>query len=485
MVKDAPVAAIPTGALYDSVDFMLDKPGIAYKRGGTSYADFAAGTTASYYGMVHYADFPTGGQLLAWSKPSAGNSKLFRLLTGSAPAGIDTGEATNLPPISYPKLLVDKLVVPLASGVGAPPHKVTWDGATLTNAVWGGTPPSGKYVEVYKSRIALAGRVANPDRVFFSPAPDPEDTWDVGNAYIAMDHPVTGLASLQNTLIVFSAGHTERITGADPPPDTDMDRAVIGAIGCTDARSIAVYQDNAIFANPSGVYLTNGAGFQDLTEAGLVQSYWQSLFSGYDSATWVIAAGMFRGYYFVSILDATGALVDAMMCNVARRSWWRLSGAFRAMAYTTSSGVNHELYLATRAAPRVHKASGIFLPTSSNPTDADGGAVLPQMQLRLVGQGVGVKQFGFGRVTYDLRAASGVSTMAVTVAEGVEANTFSAVPESPLAETTQPERPRFTISRRAQGVNLKFAAQTTSPDELSIYAVEVEQMAIPTVQGGV
>jgi hypothetical protein len=126
----------------------------------------------------------------------------------------------------------------------------------------------------------LGGSTANPNRLFFSPTPDIEATWDTANSWIDCDYAITGLASLHNVLLIFSQGHTERIIGSTPPPGSDMDRAPVGSIGCTDARSIVVQEGNAIFANPRGVYLTNGAGFASLTTEGFIETYWQSLLPG-------------------------------------------------------------------------------------------------------------------------------------------------------------------------------------------------------------
>jgi hypothetical protein len=72
--------------------------------------------------------------------------------------------------------------------------------------------------------------------------------------------------------------------------------------------------------------------------------------------------------------------------------------------------------------------SGLFTPTASNKNDADGTAVTPLLEYRLFGQGTGLKAYGFGRLTYDMRdAASDNPTLAVTAAPGVEATTYAAV----------------------------------------------------------
>jgi hypothetical protein len=146
-----------------------------------------------------------------------------------------------------------------------------------------------------------------------------------------------------------------------------MDRAPVGSIGCTDARSIVVQEGNAIFANPRGVYLTNGAGFASLTTEGFIETYWQSLFVGYDPSTWTIAAGVLRSFYFVFILDNNGALVDALMCYVPNRAWWRLTN-MRGLMFASAVGAQEELYYADRSTNRIVKLSGIFTPARATRT---------------------------------------------------------------------------------------------------------------------
>ena len=87
-----------------------------------------------------------------------------------------------------------------------------YDGSA-TPAALGGSPPAGKFAAIYKTRVYLAGTAANPNRVFASPTPDIEATWDTSNSYLDADYPVTGLAPLANQLLVFSAGHLERFIG--------------------------------------------------------------------------------------------------------------------------------------------------------------------------------------------------------------------------------------------------------------------------------
>jgi hypothetical protein len=262
-----------------------------------------------------------------------------------------------------------------------------------------------------------------------------------------------------------------------------MDRAPVGSVGCTDARSIVVQEDNCLFANPRGVYLTNGAGFASLTTEGLVESYWQGLFSGYDPASWSISAGVFRSFYFVTVMNGS-TLIDTLMCNVPRRAWWRLTN-MKPLMFSQAVGASEELYYADRSTNRIVQMSGIFNPASGNKNDANGTAVTPAVEYRAIGDGTGIKNFGFGRVTYTMTdAASDNPTMAVTVKTGVDADTSSTPSESPLVETTLKTRKRFSVFKDAQSVTIRLV-QSNASAKTEINALEVEQSAFPLSAEGV
>lgn len=480
MVRDSPRPSIPSAGVYDAADFLLHQPGIAIKRGGTSYAGPALGDN-TYAEAVVAADFPDAQQIIAIGAGGATQPFHVFKVTGGASTDITGTVGANV--VDTPKLRVgggkNLLIFPNADGATVP---TKYDGVATTSLL-AGTPSPGKFAAIYATRLVLGNKVGNENRLFFSPTPDIESTWDTANSWLDCDYAITGIAALANALLIFSQGHTERIIGTSPPPGTDMQRTVIGGIGCTDARSIVVQEGNVLFANPRGVYLTNGAGFASLTTEGAIESYWQSLFAGYNPYTWTLSASVFRSFYFVSLLDNTGALVAALMCNVPRRAWWRITNVPSVM-FGAAAGAQEELYYADRSAPRVVKLSGIFTPTAGNKNDANGAAVAPLLETRMLGHGPGLKHFGFGRLSYDMRdAATDNPTLAVSVAPGVEATTFAAVAESPLGENTNEERKRFSIAKQSQGVSVRFQ-QTGASSKTEIYALEYEEHAFPLQRGG-
>jgi len=92
------------------------------------------------------------------------------------------------------------------------------------------------------------------------------------------------------------------------------------------------------------------------------------------------------------------------------------------------------------------------------------------------GQGVGLKAYGDGHLTYDMRdAASDNPSMAVQYATGIEADGgWTTVDESPFAATTSSLRERFTLSKDAQALNVKLT-QTNASSKTEVYLLEVDQ----------
>ena len=389
MIRDAPKASIPSGGVYDASDFLLHQQGIAMKRGGTSYAGPALGGTATFARAVVYAEFPAGAQIVAVGD----NGHVYTVASGTT---TDLAGTTVDAWGERPKLRVgggsNLLILCDTNGTLSP---IKYDGSTAQTAL-GGSPPAGRFSEIYKSRLVLGNTNANPNRLYFSPTPDIESTWDTTNSWIDCDHAITGIAAIRNALLIFSAGHVERIIGSTPPPGSDMDRSPLGDVGTPDARSIVVQEGNCLFANPRGVYLTNGAGFASLTTEGQIESYYGSLFTGYDPSTWVISAGIYKSFYLLTIYD--GSNYTTLMCNVPRRAWWRLTN-IKAQMFAQAVGSADELYYADGGAARVTKLSGIFSPSSSNKNDADGTAVAPTLTSRTFAEGPGVKAWGDGHRT--------------------------------------------------------------------------------------
>ena len=584
MFRDESRVAIPPGGVYDAADYFLHKPGVAFKRGGTSYAGPGHSSTPTY--AVAYANFPgIGSQLIA-----VDISANVWVITAGAATQVKPAAAAFNPPREKPKLFVGgtlnvlvltdpsgatqpsgydgntqvqqfyggttslTLSVSASGGPGGPTSGTfkltnpdtnvstgtinrndsaatiqtalttafggTWvcgggplqtAAVTITrpsgvplavtaNTLSGGTKnyptlfaastptdvPTGTYSEVHLSRVALANSSTNPNRLWFGPLVDIQATaWDVSNAYFDFPNAITGLASLGSTLLVFMQDGFYRLDGDTPPPDTNMSERPVARVGCTDARSITVSEGRCYFANTTGVYVTTGTGADSLMK-GRIESYWQSLFSGYSSSTWRISTGIYgRRFLFVTVLDNSLNLVATLSCDLDKNAWMRHTN-IKAMMYASAYGVAEELYAGdANNTGRILTLSGLFSPSSSNKNDADGTAVTPLLETRPFGGAPQVFAFGHSEIAYDMRdAASDNPTLAVQYAKGVEATSYSTVAEgSPLAETSDETRTRVAVNQDSQAVSLKLQ-QSNASSKTEIYAVQVDTRSYPAAAGG-
>jgi hypothetical protein len=247
----------------------------------------------------------------------------------------------------------------------------------------------------------------------------------------------------------------------------------VGAIGCTDARSISVWQNYAVFANPRSIFMTNGVGFRDLlTEAGFVR-YWQGILAGYSSSSWTLSSGiLWDKFLFMSVMNGT-TFVDCLVCNLQRNAWWRFSNVKAAM-FAAAVGIRDDLYYADLGAPRVNSAASCWFPAGVNKADADGTAIQPVLETKVIAPTPNVKTYGRCWIDYDLRdAAVDNPSLTVQVAPGLEAPTFSTVAESPLPESTDEIRKTISCVKTSQGLTVRVT-QTGPSAKTEIYAMEFE-----------
>jgi hypothetical protein len=480
MISDAPRAALPPSTVVNSVDYLLDSPGIATKRGGTTYAGPAM-TGATYAGAVIYADFTGGSQLLG-----VGNNGSLYGVTAGTTTLINAMGAAYVPickPVYHSGGTKQYVIIPTSNGSAA---FKKYNGTTVAAAV--ASVPKGKIVTTYKSRLVVGNDGTNKVRSWFSPATvasgtDIDQAWDTTNAWVDSENEIVGYAPLQNSLLILSHHQTERLTGTTPPPGTDFDHAPVGRVGCTDARSITIWQNYAIFANQRSIFMTNGVGFKDLlSDAGMVK-FWQGSLTAYDPATWTISSGLlWNKYLWVSVMNGA-TFVTCLMCNLPRNAWWKASN-IKAVMWGGANDVRDELYYADRSTNRIVKVADCWNPSAANKNDADGTAVAPVWESRVIQPTASLKTYGLGYVNLDMRdAGSDNPTMAVAIAPGVEATTFSAVAESPLSETTDMLRRKITLSKLSQGLTVRLT-QSGASSKTELYAVECEVTGMGEEYGG-
>lgn len=277
-----------------------------------------------------------------------------------------------------------------------------FDGTTIsTLAMTGLTGVTPLWGVTYKSRLVIA----DTSTLYFSNALDPE-TYDV-DSFVKATDPIVGIAALSNMIAIFSSGKSERLRGTTPPSSTtdgDMTLEPMFPEGCIDARSLVVFNSQMIWANLNGVHISDGASIANLVELGGIKQYWDSLMQSYVSG-WVLAGGIIKGRYVLSITDASGGFVAALLCNLASKTWTFLSNVPAAM-FSESQGAVAELLMATSNHNYVGFFASCFDPASRS-SDGDGTAVQPSIEFPFFRGGTGSSRWRDLFLGVDLELGAG------------------------------------------------------------------------------
>jgi hypothetical protein len=370
------------------------------------------------------------------------------------------------------------------SGLGVAPKKAYFVDPDVALTDLGGSPPVAFRSCVHIDRILLARNFDNPNRIWFSPFPDPEATWDTTNAWFDVTNEIVGMASFQGVLLVFSPRSIERILGSIPPGidvlDDNLTLQPHAQIGCADARSIVTTDQGVVFANRDGVYITTSGGVTSLTEkqdGSGISSYWRSLHS--PTVERGISCGKLgRDYLAVSVYNtAAHTLVASLLYYFPTGAWTRFTnvvGTTYAAGNSPNNTIYSELYAGLIDAPKTVRLSTFLQPTGTVKNDSDGNPVEPFLRSRPLGTGPRVKAYGAAHLSYDMRdAATDNPRLAITVDRGLLAASTKTPPQSPLAATARLTRKRFDVNCDSNDVAVEV--QQTGPSaSTEVYWLEAD-----------
>jgi hypothetical protein len=398
---------MPRGYLWDLVDYvpaLLDA--MLVSRGAWRWASAVA--PADFEGGIH-ALFKAGERLLAVD--ATGTLRNIDLTTGAlTTVAVMHRVAQN--PVQY----MDYVIVPDAAGA-ASARVVNWNGSAYTNVAMHASALKGRYAAVYKGRILLANAVGLEGRIAFSPPglidPDPAPPDNSGKpdlipwdslSYFSTSLPLTGIGALRAVVLLFHEGSVERLRGAIPPSASDplgdmFLEPLYERAGCGDARSIAYWNDNCIFADERGVHFTDGAIVKNLCTQGGILTYWRTLYR----QRLTVAADTFLDYYIITVIRQDNVAVT-LICDLNRRTWFRFTN-IRARGFIHSVGAQEQLWGCRKDAARLTKLSDCFFPPrTALAIDEDGTNVLPVLETpwyRLAEEGR--KRIRHSYLSYDVR----------------------------------------------------------------------------------
>jgi len=373
---------LPAGSVWELIDWVpVTAQASARQRGAWTYQSPALPSRPD--GMI-YAPFLQGPKLLV-----ANAATLSEVPVDSYGA---TTRSTTIPPTRQnPVFHRDRVIIPAADGVTVAKY-VHWDGASFVFSDGAtGTSPNGaygRYATVWKDRLVLANTVAQPQQVSFSKPGNPSDPanpdflWDSISIFNT-NYPVTGLAAQRTQVLAFHDSSVERLRGTIPPDSSASPDQVTGDInqdvlfdraGCYDARSIAPWNDNVIFCDSRGIFLTDGALVKNLAYQAGIQNLWHQVFQRALPDT--ISGAVHRDYYVVTIRQPSYTPFTFVVDLQQRRAF--TFGNIDATCFAFSIGSAEKLFGTNAATKQVTDMSNVFDPdTTKLQIDGNSTPVLP------------------------------------------------------------------------------------------------------------
>jgi hypothetical protein len=483
VVRDMPRHVIPSGGVYDAVDYLFDRAGMIRKRGGFTAHSAAMGANGRTIGIIDPPD-----RIVSIDA----NHDVYDVTSEGGPTAAHIGN-TGFFTSENPSFFLGRLIFTddnaQFSGLGNPPQKAQWVDPNVVLSVLGGTPPVAFRSCVHSGYLCLARNYANPNRIWFSPSPDPEAAWDV-DSYQDTTWPITGLASTQGVLLVFSDKAIERVLGDTPPTSVATNDNLLlqplANIGCSDARSIVHIDSGVVFANPSGVYMTNSAGIQSLTEKGDgsgISMFWRSLFPS-DEKTGIACGLLSRDYLKVDVFDADDfTRIESLLCYMPSFTWTRISN-IAGVSYATGASVNatpvEELYAAQGDRLTTVRLSTMLFPDGTVKLDPDGTPVLPTLRTRSFQGSPWLKAWGHGSMTMNMEDANvDDPQLTVTAYKGFGAGTPKLLRANPVRDTQGYRRQELIVNCDTPTLALDIV-QTNPSAKTEITTIDLDVREYPT-----
>jgi len=499
--SDASRDELPKNAAFRLSDWLLPQyEAPLRKRGGWAYASPALSTlggTAASVAALGFLPFASDGHLVAVS--NAGSVYQLKRFDGAGGALVtDTGDATIVPtwPIFYHKTgaYTYGIILPGYSQTHRVPKKYLDTGSLVYQSqALGGVPPRARVGWSWGDYLVLANYYdptggtydLKNNRVAFSGAGLPETWVYTGATSSTFDFPEEVVAGvpLLNTQLVFGYNNCYSFTGDTPPPGGNLTRRLLFAgNGTFDGRTALAWRNYAVWANPTGIWISDGATLTDLTAAAGISNYYRQKVTGFSvTAGWSATAGVYRDHYVLTIRNAAGAIVTTFVCDLSRKTfteWTNIPSGNFARFYsgpgTALYGGDEELFFAHTSSPRVGKISTLWTPSSTYAADADGAAVLPVLETPF---------YTFDRAqkkrvrsvysTYDIRTAGASPVLRVSAVFTPEVGAAYTTLTPDLPTTLTIARRHAKIAKQIIGVGLKFAQVGASADT-RMYGVELE-----------
>jgi hypothetical protein len=482
MVRDLPIDQLPKGAVWDMIDMLPSgKAGIANRSPWTRHSATVSGT---YCAALAYAPFAAGAQIVAIN--SSGACKQVSV-TASTVTARGTAQVPFQPPVFYR----EKVYIPSDNGTTVvKSYAGSSDAITAT-----GSPPAGMFCTTYKDHLVLARDATNYTRVWFSNGGD-AGVWDTAadGQWLNTTRVITGLATLNQMILVFSEEGVERIRGDIIPGVAGSDMIVEPAfnIGCAEASTVAVDGDIVVYANSNGVWLTDGiARPVDLTAECGMKTFWRDHFGGTYSPTFSLTGGIYQGHYIVSSND-NGTFHRSLCFDIRGRRAWRftnINAAMMAAAPTTSDARSGDLFFGERDNPNVSRLGSMwftegygFSQAGGSATDGNGTKPAPSFTTGYLRGRPGTKRWRRIYLTYVLEDDVSASAMSLVVyhdptIDGLAGGASFALAETGGGGASASLRRPLTLDANnvpSDGIAVKLSLNGAAPTDFRVFLIEAE-----------
>lgn len=477
--RDDGPTAVPPRHVWDCVDFL---PGIGgaplRRRGGWVSLDQFDSRPE---GIV-YASFLQGEALLVVT----GDQRLYRVpITPGTSTLLKTAGTINRVR-QYPLMYRDKLYLPDFSGLRLA-DAIDFNGTSFSYSQLPASGKAGRYMTVFRDRIVVAGWAGGEMNVSFAQVGDPMDAWDPLST-LTVPLPVKGLASQRAQMLVFHDGSVTRIKGTAPPSSSTSSRAatvgdmevelLFDKAGCYDPRTIANWNDQILWADSRGIYITDGIVLRNMAYDAGIATEWRRLFNQQVTA---LTATAFGDFYIIALYGITESAT--FLLDIARRKFVRLGNVdgsgfavnMKGAEPWTAGAKNAQRLYGGHISGRVSDLTSMFQPDLASPLDGDGSPVLPLLRTGWSRHGKG---YGFRRIlgaflSYSTGGGSG-NPITLSVQEqphGDWSNGLLSLRSVP--QSAGINRPFARWGKRVQGAafQVKQTAQTT---DTRIYGLSID-----------
>lgn len=238
---------VPTGTLALAINWHFDRIGALTTRKGYAIVGAQISAGNAVLGLHQFLDEGSGtnDQLIA-----VVNTVAYYLS-----AGTWTSKRTSLTAGSKARFVNYLDFVWMVNGTEA---TAVWDGAAANSFVTTGnaaSAPTGKYIEVFRNRVWIAGNTTNPSRVTYSSLPSAGVVlWtgsDTGTIDVVPNDggDITAIKKFARALYVFKPDFMYRIYSIN---ETEPDPQIF--VGTYSQESVVIAKDGMYWHHPSGIY---------------------------------------------------------------------------------------------------------------------------------------------------------------------------------------------------------------------------------------